>query len=735
MTTHSNDGEGTTDPRLAKVPAQYFEEGAMRPIWASPESYPRYVGYDRGARLYFPENCQAGSKNCDIFEPIGYIPQVNHTFAYFENTYGTMNERQVALSESTCSSVFVARSVASGGHALLSIDQLSQIAMERATTAKEAIELMGALSEEFGFYGPSASFEGGAESLLISDPNEAWVFHILADPSGASAIWAAARVPDDSVAVVANMFSIREMDMDDTSNFLGRADMWEIAAAEGLWEEGTAKGFTMTFSDGEYSHKYYSGRRMWGVFHLLAPSAELPSVYGNLKYDKPYPFAVPVDAPVTPQDIMKVMRYWYEDTEYSTSTGIAAGAFGTPDRFNGNADDAKVEGSWERTIALFRTSDSSIVQSRSWLPDEVGGIVWFGSGAAHSTVYVPMMVGMLDSPDNLQYGWQGVYNLSTSYWAHRNILNTAQIKFDFMIEDIREVQNRLESDSQLLVDEISNTFLTGNNNNNKNNSSSSRSHTGPSSSRSRDVSQVSTSDMALVTALLTENSVAAVDAYTLLLHTLLFTYADGWINFWLPNAGFESVPAGYPVWWLEDVGYENGPEPIPVIGTSPSQQVLQRAKAEKESHAAKLRQQLDEVIRTQRNHTPQRATTTLTHMGITSSSSSSSKIGVDEVNTVDAAEHLGLWKVPNLSASVPTLTSTGSSATTEATAPFDSELPKEPQKQQQQQQRNSEQHSLTSLKLCISGCEDEATHGALKGSAAGNRTPYRTCVETCIAQH
>lgn len=182
--------------------------------------------------------------------------------------------------------------------------------------------------------------------MVVIDPNEGWVFHILADPSGSSAIWVAARVPDDSVAVVANMFSVREVDLSDTANFLGRKDMWEIAEQQGLWKPGTPKDFTATFSDGEYAHKFYSGRRMWGVFRLLSPSASLPADYGNLKVDAPYPFAVKVDTPIGPRDAMAVLRDWYADSPYSASDGVAAGPFGTPDRYSNNNADNQVAGNW-----------------------------------------------------------------------------------------------------------------------------------------------------------------------------------------------------------------------------------------------------------------------------------------------------------------------------------------------------------------------------------------------------
>ena len=149
------------------------------------------------------------------------------------------------------------------------------------------------------------------------------------------------------------MFSIREMDLADSANFLGRADMWELAAKLGLYKEEESKDFTATFSDGEYAHKYYSGRRMWGVFRLLAPSTNLPSSYGNLKYDKPYPFSVPVDQDrlATPQSLMAVMRDWYDGTEYTTGPSspngtLAGGAFQTPDRYSGSTGEAQVQGNW-----------------------------------------------------------------------------------------------------------------------------------------------------------------------------------------------------------------------------------------------------------------------------------------------------------------------------------------------------------------------------------------------------
>ena len=203
-----------------------------------------------------------------------------------------MNEMQVGIGESTCSGVFgVIPLAAPNGTALLSVDQLTQLAMERSSTAREAVQLMGSLAEEHGFYG-AGEFEGTAESLAVSDPDEAWIFHILPDPTGKSAIWAAQRIPDDSMSILANMFIIREVDPDAPETFLMSDSVHSVALEYGWWKGKDEDGlldFTKIYSDGEYAHKFHSGRRMWGGYHLACPSKDFPSDYIDLQSDPVYP--------------------------------------------------------------------------------------------------------------------------------------------------------------------------------------------------------------------------------------------------------------------------------------------------------------------------------------------------------------------------------------------------------------------------------------------------------------
>jgi len=136
---------------------------------------------------------------------LGYIPQVPHTFALIEGLYGIMNEHQVAVGESTCAAkIFNGPKGFLGSTALLEVSELSQIALERARTrtAREAITVMGQLAERHGYYSAEWDLQRAGldmvlgeagEALTVTDPLEAWVFHILPDDTGTSAVWVSSR--------------------------------------------------------------------------------------------------------------------------------------------------------------------------------------------------------------------------------------------------------------------------------------------------------------------------------------------------------------------------------------------------------------------------------------------------------------------------------------------------------------------------------------------------------------
>jgi len=403
---------------------------------------------------------------------------------------------------------------------------------------------MGSLAEEYGFHG-SDGFEGTGESLMVVDPNEGFIFHILSDPTGQSAIWAAERVPDDSVGVVANMFTIRAMNLSQPERFFGSQGMAKIAKQYKIDTHCAPDlcDFTRTFSDGEYAHKFYSGRRMWGALRLLAPTftaEHLSPVYSNLKDDAPYPATVPVMPAerISVKDFFSVHRDHYKGTQYDLTRGPASGAFGTPNRYSFNAG-VKLVGNWERSISIFRTSDSHVVQARSWLPDAIGGTLWWGPYSPQGTVYTPWPAGIEALPLSYSKGHQGRLDKRTAFWAHRAVSQLAEKHYNAIHAEVKAAVDASEEASFKLQSLWESNWNR---------------------------SQPGVNDRPALTRAFGENAAAVVGRWWELFDTILFKYADGWIN--EPGNLGQPVPApyNYPVWWLKQGRYPEGPPGIPFGG-------------------------------------------------------------------------------------------------------------------------------------------------------------------------
>lgn len=566
LVSHSNDGDFTTDPRLVRVPAASRPPGSRRPVHFSPESWPRYVGSDRGTDAY---RARDGQRD---FVPIGGISTMDgQTRAYLEQTYGALNEAGLGIGESTCSGVFGARPVgAPNGTALFSVDELTRVAMERADTARGAIAIMGALAEEHGFYGAGA-FEGTAESLAVADREEAWIFHVLPDPTGRSAVWAAQRVPDDSVAVLANMFVIREVDPNDHDHFMMSDSVHAVAKDYGWWDDKQdgLLDFTKVYSDGEYAHKYYSGRRMWGAYHLMAPSKKFPSEYDDLLTNPVYPVHTVPDNLVSIHDFFRIHRYTYQNTPFDMSKTLAAGPFGSPDRWSGAS--SEVRGGWERPIGLFRTSDTYVVRTHS--DPKRDNVLWFGPASALGTVFTPFSVAATsttDVPASFRDHHQSEFSRESAFWAACAVHNTANMRWDHAVADVEETQRRLERDSERMVVETerrraratSSSFETLANVGEHQHHHQHHQHR---SSKRLSHHRSATAAVAVevereIAAAYEANAAKIVQELWDLADRLLFKYASGYVN---EPPRHMSQAVGYPDWWLRAVGYEQGPPPPP----------------------------------------------------------------------------------------------------------------------------------------------------------------------------
>jgi dipeptidase len=487
MCSHSNDGDGDVAGTLRDVPAK-----------AHPIDSVRHVSG-------------------------GTIPQVPRTYQYKTEGYSIMNEFQVGLCESTCNAVFDAEK-GWGAHGILNIVDLSQLAMERSICAKDAVQVMGSLAVKHGY-------RDAGESMLVVDPNDAWIFHVLPDDTNTSAIWIAQRLQESEIASVANAFVIRDITFPlDGTLFLGSSNLKSVAINHGWWMPSeTSFDFSELYSLGELGPKYNSGRRMWETYRLLAPNKIFASEYGNFRKDKPYPTTVHVPPQsISSKDLFQVMRSFYNGTKYDLTHGISSGPFGNPFRAApGKGALSFPKGRWERPIATWKSQVSYIVST-------IDSVIWFAPHAAHTAVYMPFIVTMpitsaVSGPVSID-----TVNRSTAFWANRYVFHLSQLNFLRAYQDIVTQRTLLEDRSVELL---------------------------------RNISTVKDKD--IVARTLNNNANDIVAQWSAFSDSILITFAEGNCN-----GCAEDTPRhlGYPKWWLESVGFDH-PNPfklhLPLNGTPP----------------------------------------------------------------------------------------------------------------------------------------------------------------------
>ena len=256
IVAHSDDD--VADERVIYVPAADHPKGAKRPVYYDDASLGhkgeynstalrRYIGNDRGPGY--------DTKDYPPSKPLGYIPQVTHTYAYFDSNYGMMNEHQLMIGECTCGAKVHPQP--KPGKRIFYSSELSRVALERCKSARDAIKLIGQLIKKYGYYGTG-------ETLLIGDPEEAWVMEMCGyKEKGGDGIWVAQRVPDDGFFVAANEFRIREVKKN-SPDMMYSENLFKVCKKKGWWKPSDGPlDWLKAVSWGEYSHPYYSLRRVW----------------------------------------------------------------------------------------------------------------------------------------------------------------------------------------------------------------------------------------------------------------------------------------------------------------------------------------------------------------------------------------------------------------------------------------------------------------------------------------
>ncbi len=372
-----------------------------------------------------------------IHREIGSIPQLIETHGFINTAYPCMNEFQLGIGEST----FGGREELFSEDGLIDCQRLCQLMLERCKTAREAIKMSGELLGEYGWndYG---------ECLTVSDTKEVWHLEIVGAGKGKTgAVWVAQRVPDDHISVNANASRILEIDLEDMDHFMASDNIYEVARDNGWWEESDGP-FRFAYAYAPESRTSLAGRRReWRVLDLAAPSLKLDPNAEN------YPFSVKVDEKVSMEKIIDMFKDYYEGTDFNFVKDITVAddsgrqvisALANPFMPYDMNKVFRINGGWgwrgERTIARWYTMYATIIQSRDWLPDEIGGVVWLAMDNVASSIYIPVYCSVTDLPDSYKTpGRPNGYTSKSAWWAFNRLGTLAAQRWGDMRHDLDAV--------------------------------------------------------------------------------------------------------------------------------------------------------------------------------------------------------------------------------------------------------------------------------------------------------
>ena len=362
----------------------------------------------------------------------GQIPQVSHTYRLLDTSYPCLNEKQLGMGETTISG----RDTLRNKNGMFMIEELQRVALERCTTAREAIKLMGELVKQYG-YGDSG------ECLTIADTKEVWIFEIFGEgPDKIGGVWAAQRIQDDEVAVSANIPRISTLNLKDKNNYMASDNVFDVAKKLGLWDGKEPFKFWKAYGGPNYSGdwKNYSTREFF-IYTSLAPSLGLTEDMEEM------PLGVKPEKLVTVEEVARLLGSYYEGTEKDLSGRLKVAQ---RNRKTGEIDtivspvanpwmrsdeialyaalgDDKMK--WTRTVAVPQCAYSTIIQLRDWLPDAVGGVVWMSLDNPGESPRFPIFCGTANLPNVLRVCGNHRYRDDSALWHYRQTNKLATVRW------------------------------------------------------------------------------------------------------------------------------------------------------------------------------------------------------------------------------------------------------------------------------------------------------------------
>lgn len=372
----------------------------------------------------------------DTGKYLGEIPEIPHTFS----VVGNMNENQVAIGETTYGG---RENLQHQDGAIMDYGSLIYIALQRSKTAREAIKVMTDLMDKYGYYS-----EG--ESFSIADKDEVWIMEVIGKGQGEKgAVWVARKIPDGYICGHANQARIRTFPLNDPENCLYSNDVISFAKTKGFYD-GKDKDFSFsdTYAPVNFEGARFCETRVWAAFRMVNNDMDKYKDYvSGHNLTNRMPLWIKPNRKVTLDDMFKFLADHFEGTSLDMTKDIGAGPYHCPYRWRPltwKVDEKEYCN--ERASATQQTGFTFVTQSRSWLPDPIGGINWFGVDDAASTVHTPIYCGINKIPETYAQGNGKMMEFSdnAAFWIFNQVSNFAYTRYDVIHPEISKKSNELE---------------------------------------------------------------------------------------------------------------------------------------------------------------------------------------------------------------------------------------------------------------------------------------------------
>lgn len=373
----------------------------------------------------------------DTNEYHGEIPEAIETY----NVVGNINEYQVTIGETT----FGGRHEMTDSTGILDYGSLIYIALQRSRTAREAIQVMTSLAETYGY-----NSEG--ETFTICDPDEAWIMEMMGcGPGSKSVVWVALRVPDDAICAHANQSRIRTFNRKDKENVKCSKNVITYARRMG-WYTGKDADFSFcdTYAAPDFGGRRYCEARVWSFFNHFSSDMNryLPYAEGKVKDAEPMPLWITPNKKISVPDLEECMRDHYEGTPFALDSDIGGGIWQMP--YRPTPLSFKVGGKSyfnERPVSTQQSGFVYVSQMRSWLPREIGGVLWFGNDDANMVPFTPVYCCTTKVP--VCYDAPGAddvtFDMGSAFWVCNWVSNMVYPRYCMMFPTLKTVRDSLDA--------------------------------------------------------------------------------------------------------------------------------------------------------------------------------------------------------------------------------------------------------------------------------------------------